>query len=168
VDETVEIEKRVRAALDALGEPFEIMPCDPEFADTAAFCEHYGVPPGNSGNTILVASKKSPKQYALCIALASTRLDVNHAVRSVMGAGRLSFATAEETIQETGMMIGGVTPFGLPEGLPVYIDGRVAELDHVVIGGGSRSSKIKIAPGALERMPNVTFVDGLATEPPRR
>jgi prolyl-tRNA editing enzyme YbaK/EbsC (Cys-tRNA(Pro) deacylase) len=162
VDETTEIEKRVRAELESLGEPFEVLPCDPEFADTAAFCERYGIPPGNSGNAILVASKKPPKKYAVCIALATTKLDVNHAVRQLMGAGRLSFASAEETRVETGMMIGGVTIFALPEGLPVYVDSRVAKLDYVILGGGSRSSKIRLAPGALERLSRVTFVDGLA------
>ena len=32
-------------ALDRLGVAYEEMECDPEFADTAAFCERYGVDP---------------------------------------------------------------------------------------------------------------------------
>ena len=36
------IESAVTSALDALGVDYQTMPCDPEFADTAAFCERYG------------------------------------------------------------------------------------------------------------------------------
>ena len=56
--------ERVLAALDASGVPYEAMPCDPAFADTAAFCERYGVPPAESANTILVATRQEPKAWA--------------------------------------------------------------------------------------------------------
>ena len=52
--------------LDALGADYEWMEIDPAFADTAQFCERYGVPEVNSGNTIIVASRREPRQY-LCM-----------------------------------------------------------------------------------------------------
>jgi prolyl-tRNA editing enzyme YbaK/EbsC (Cys-tRNA(Pro) deacylase) len=161
LSETEEIEERVRAALEALGQPYEKMVCDPDFADTAAFCERYGIPPERSANTIIVASKKEPKSYCACLVLATTRLDVNHTVARLMGMKRLSFATAEETRALTGMLMGGVTVFALPENLPLYIDSAVMEPDWIIVGGGSRSSKIRIAPSALERLPNASVVGGL-------
>ena len=97
------IERRVAAALDRLGVPYEVLPIDPAFADTAQFCAKYGVPLDRSANTIVVASKKEPKQYAACVVLATTRLDVNHAVKNLMGVARLSFASADETKAVTGM-----------------------------------------------------------------
>ena len=115
-------EARVRAALDALGADYEVLPCDPELADTHAFCAHYGISLEDSANAILVASKKEPRVFSVNLVLATTRLDVNHAVRRLMGVKRLSFATAEQTMEITGMMIGGVTPFGLPNDLPIYVD----------------------------------------------
>ncbi len=152
----------MRAALEAAGHSFEVMPCDPALADTAAFCAHYGIPPGESGNTIVVATKKEPRQYAACLVLATTRLDVNHAVRRLLGGQKLSFASGEETTALTGMMMGGVTVFGLPPALPVYIDSAVMMARSVVVGGGSRSCKIRIAPEVLRRIPNVLVVEGLA------
>jgi prolyl-tRNA editing enzyme YbaK/EbsC (Cys-tRNA(Pro) deacylase) len=86
---------------------------------------------------------------------------VNHTVARLMGMKRLSFATAEETRALTGMLMGGVTVFALPENLPLYIDSAVMEPDWIIVGGGSRSSKIKIAPSALERLPNASVVGGL-------
>src|SRR5262245_31648322 len=66
------LEDRVVAALDAIGEPYAVMECDPAFADTAAFCEKYGVAPEDSANTIVVASKKEPRRYVACVVLATT------------------------------------------------------------------------------------------------
>jgi prolyl-tRNA editing enzyme YbaK/EbsC (Cys-tRNA(Pro) deacylase) len=161
----VTIEARVRATLDALGIAYEWMPIDPDDADTARFCEKYGVPLDRSANTIIVASKREPKQYAACAVLATTRLDVNHAVRRLMGVARLSFADAEETRAITGMLIGGVTIFALPDGLPIYVDDRLLALDWLVLGGGSRAVKVRTSPEVFRRLPGVQVVPGLATAP---
>ena len=161
---TDSIDAKVTASLDALGVPYEIMTIDPDFADTARFCERYGIPLDKSANTIIVASKKEPKQYCACVVKATTKLDVNHAVRKLMNASRLSFATAEETQVLTGMMIGGVTIFALPSNLAVYADERLMALDWVILGGGSRSTKIKTSPEVFRRLPNTTIVSDLATD----
>jgi prolyl-tRNA editing enzyme YbaK/EbsC (Cys-tRNA(Pro) deacylase) len=158
------IERSVRAALDRLKARYEVLTCDPALADTAAFCAHYGVPPDQSANAILVASRKEPKKYALCLVLATTKLDVNRRVAELLGVKKLSFASAEETKAVTGMMIGGVTPFGLPEELPIYVDRRISSLGEVVVGGGSRSSKLRVGPEVFTRMPAVMVVEGLALE----
>lgn len=159
-----DIDRKVTASLDALDLPYEVMTIDPEFADTARFCERYGIPLKNSANTIVVASKKEPKQYCACVVKATTRLDVNHAVRKLMNVSRVSFATAEETKALTGMMIGGVTIFALPADVPVYVDERLMALDWLILGGGSRSTKIKTSPEVFRRLPNTTIVPNLATD----
>src|SRR5207237_5991664 len=126
----------VTATLDALGVPYEIHEIDPDFADTAAYCEKYGIPPEQSANTIIVGSKKEPKQYCACVVLATTRLDVNHAVKKLMGVSKVSFASAEETMALTGMRIGGVTVFALPPDVPLYVDERLMALAWLILGGG--------------------------------
>ena len=155
------IERRVLAALDATGEPYEVVDVDPALADTAAFCEHYGYPLETSGNCILVASKDDPPVVAACLALATTKLDVNKRVRRLLGVRKLSFAPAELTRDVTGMEIGGVTPFGLTEGLPLWIDDRVRDLDRVIVGGGSRSIKLVVTPASLQAV-GAEFVEDLA------
>jgi prolyl-tRNA editing enzyme YbaK/EbsC (Cys-tRNA(Pro) deacylase) len=147
--------------LDGLGVSYELIPIDAAFADTAAFCERYGFPADHSVNTIIVGSKKDPRQYCACLVLATTRLDVNHTVRKLMDVSRASFAAADDTVALTGMMIGGVTVFALPPELPVYIDARIMSLDYVILGGGSRSLKIKVSPEALRRLPQVSIISEL-------
>ena len=149
-------------ALESLGVEHELMDCDPDFADTAAFCERYGVAPEDSANTIVVVGKGDPKTYVACIVLATTRLDVNGAVRKRLGVKKASFASADETRELTGMLIGGVTPFGLPPDVPVWIDAAVLERPSVVVGGGSRSLKVRLAPKELTRLPGAEVVEGLA------
>ena len=142
--------------------PYEIVVIDPAYADTAAFCEKYGASLEHSRNTIIVASKKEPKQYAACLVLAPTRLDVNHTVQRLMGVSRVSFASADETMTLTGMKIGGVTLLALPADLPVYVDDR-SWSSPVILGGGSRSLKIKTSPQVFARTPNTRIVPGLGT-----
>jgi len=153
----------VVAALDALGVAHELMDCDPDFADTAQFCERYGIAPEDSANTIIVAGKGDPKRYVACVVLATTRLDVNGAVRKRLGVKKASFATADETSALTGMLIGGVTAFALPAELPIWVDSAVMARERVVLGGGSRSLKVRVAPDVLLRVPNVEVVEGLAS-----
>lgn len=148
--------------LDRLGAVFEILPCEPEFADTAAFCVRYGIDPADSANTILVGSKRPSGHVSACVALATTRLDVNRTVRDVMGVKKLSFASPEVTLEVSGMEIGGVTAFGLPSAVPVLVDSAVLDRPSVVLGGGNRTSKLRLAPDQLLRIPTVRVVPGLA------
>jgi prolyl-tRNA editing enzyme YbaK/EbsC (Cys-tRNA(Pro) deacylase) len=67
-------------------------------------------------------------------------------------------------VRVTGMRVGGVTPFALPAELPIYVDETVMGLDYVILGGGGRSSKVRIAPAELRKVPNVSVVPGLAAE----
>ena len=159
-----DIEATVIAALERYGVPYEMIEIDPAFADTAQFCEKYGFPAEQSANTIIVATKKEPKQYSASVVRATARLDVNHCVKQLMGNTRVSFAPSEETAALTGMMIGGVTALALPEGIPVFIDPGLMSLDYIILGGGSRSKKVKVAPQVLERIPGAQVIDGLVTE----
>jgi len=144
-----------------LGLPHEVIEIDPALADTALFCEHYGFPMEQSGNTIIVASKKEPKVFVACVVLATARLDVNKRVRKLMGVSKASFASAEEMKELTGMEIGGVTPFSLPEELQLYVDSRIMELDWVILGGGGRDHKFKISPEVFHQL-GAEIIENLA------
>jgi prolyl-tRNA editing enzyme YbaK/EbsC (Cys-tRNA(Pro) deacylase) len=100
--------------------------------------------------------------YAACVVLATTRLDVNRTVRQRLGVRKASFAPSEETRALTGMEIGGVTVFGLPTDLPIWIDARVMDRERIVLGGGNRSSKVIAPPEILLRLPRAEVVEGLA------
>jgi prolyl-tRNA editing enzyme YbaK/EbsC (Cys-tRNA(Pro) deacylase) len=149
-DESIDpIARRAIGAVEGTGLAHEVVHIDPAFADTAAFCAEYGYSPEVSANCLLVASRDEVPVVAACLVLATTRLDVNRRVRRLMEVRKLSFASAELTLERTGMQIGGVTPFGLDPGIPLYVDERIALLDRIIVGGGSRSVKLLIPPAAL-------------------
>src|SRR5207247_9297809 len=104
-------EEIVAAAVAKLGVPYELIPIDPAFADTAAFCEKYGYPVERSCNTIIVASKKEHTKFVACVVLAHTRLDVNKRATKLMGVSKASLASAEGMASLSGMNLRGVTPY---------------------------------------------------------
>lgn len=137
----------------------EELPCDSDFADTASFCEKYGFSLEQSANTIIVMSKKvDPVKYAVCVVLASTRLDVNKKVTKLLGVKRASFADAEMTKRLTDMEIGGVVAVGIDD-LSIFIDEHVLRQKKIIMGGGNRTSKIVLQPDELRKLQNVSVVD---------
>jgi prolyl-tRNA editing enzyme YbaK/EbsC (Cys-tRNA(Pro) deacylase) len=159
---TDDLKRTVIDALIALSANFETMDCDPDLADTALFCEHYNIPLDQSANAIMLASKRPQGVNAVCLVLATHRLDVNGAARREMDVKKVSFASPEVTADATGMVMGGVTPFGLPDGIQVLVDGDVMAKRWVIVGGGSRDMKIKVDPEVFGRMPNGRVVEDLA------
>ena len=100
---------------------------DPELADTAAFCERYGVTPAESANCVVVTGRRDGEpRYAACVVLATTRADVNGLARRELDVRKASFAPMDVAVAETGMEYGGITPIGLPAGWPVLVDAAVA------------------------------------------
>ena len=157
------IEAAVRQRVDGLATPgVDIVDCDPELADTAAFCAAYGYALEDSANAIVVIGKSDPPRFALCVVLANTRLDVNKAVRARLGSRKASFAPADATTALTGMTIGGVTPFAVPHDLPIWVDAAVVQRERIVVGGGSRRCKVVGPPAMLLELAGVEVVDGLA------
>lgn len=148
--------------LRQLGVDHEIVPCDPALADTAEFCAAYGYSPDDSANTIIVVGKGETPKPVACVVLATTRLDVNGVVRRRLGVRKASFASAEETMLLTGMELGGVTVFALPDGLPIWIDAAVMARRRIILGGGSRSIKVLTPPSTLSMLDNATVVDDLS------
>ena len=152
----------VLAAAAATGHPYTVVACDPDLADTAAFCEAYGYGLDQSANAIVVVGKSDPRVYVACLVLADTRLDVNGVVRRRLGVKKASFASGDETVELTGMLIGGVTPYGLPADLPIWIDERIMALPDVIVGGGSRDRKLLVPPQSLASLPGAEVVPDLA------
>jgi len=140
----------------------QVAAIDPALADTAAFCERYGVPPEESANCVVIAAKRGGEtSYAACMVAATTRADVNGLVRRHLGARKASFGSVETVTSLTAMEYGGITPIGLPAGWPVLVDAAVAKLGSIVIGSGIRGSKLWLPGRVLAELPDAEVLDGL-------
>jgi len=135
---------------------------DPELADTAAFCERYGVRLDRSANcVVLVARREGRSWFAACVVLATTRADVNGLAKKHLGASKISFAAMDAATAASEMESGGITPLGLPADWPILVDAAVAAADRVVIGSGVRRSKISLPGAALAQLPNAVVLTAL-------
>ena len=94
------IERRVRAALDELGiAGREWIDLDPQYGDTADFCQQYGYDLPHCANTIIVASKRGLAAFCAGIVRGCDRLGVNRRVRGLMGVSRASFASGRRPVK---------------------------------------------------------------------
>jgi len=136
---------------------------DPALADTAAFCERYGVAPEESVNCVVIAGRRGGEtSYAACMVAATTRSDVNGVVRRHLDVRKASFGPVDVVTSLTGMEYGGITPIGLPPGWPVLVDAAVAKLGvDVVIGSGIRGSKLWLPGRLLAEVPGADVLPGL-------
>ena len=66
-------------------------------------------------------------------------------------AKTMSFHVGDEVESLTGHPIGGVCPFGLKEGIKVYLDESLERFDHVYPACGSPNSAIKLTIPELEK-----------------
>jgi prolyl-tRNA editing enzyme YbaK/EbsC (Cys-tRNA(Pro) deacylase) len=152
----------VAAALPSLAGPAWVAEIDDDLADTAAFTEAYAVPLEASANCVVVAARRAGQtSLVACVVLATTRADVNGLVRRHLGARKASFAPQDVAVAETGMAYGGITPVGLPDGLPVLVDAAVASAGFVVVGSGTRGSKLAVDGSVLAALPGAEVLDGL-------
>ena len=65
-------------------------------------------------------------------------------------------ATAD---RHSGYQVGGTSPFGTRQPMPVYVERSILALDRIFINGGSRGFLVEIAPADLERVLTPTAVE---------
>ncbi len=136
---------------------------DPQWADTATFVEHYGRDLlERSANCVVVGGKRGgDTTLVACVALSTTRVDVNGVVRRHLGARKASFAPMDTATGETGMEYGGITPVGLPADWPVLVDAAVVDVPYVLVGSGRRRGKLLVPGKAFGELPGAVVLEGL-------
>ena len=136
---------------------------DPALADTAALCEAYDLPVESCANCVIVTGRRGETtRHVACMALATTKVDVNTTVRKRLDARKASFATMDFAVQNSGMEFGGITPVGLPDDWPVWVDRAVSTAGWVCIGSGVRGSKLVLPADGLLQLPGAEVVEALA------
>ncbi|GAA2728027.1 YbaK/EbsC family protein [Cellulomonas aerilata] len=144
---------------------------DPDLADTAALTAAYGLPLSTSANCVVVSGKRAGEErIAACVVLATTRADVNNAVKRLLDVRKASFLSTDRATAESAMEYGGITPVGLPQEWRVLVDSRVVvagqdAVGHpaVIVGSGVRGSKLSLPGAVLGHLPGAEVVTDLAT-----
>jgi len=157
----------VLAALKSVGLEREVgvVEIDPDLSDTAATEAEYDLTPETLANCVIVTGKREGKErIAACVVPSTTRADINNLVKKRLDVRKASFMPREQAVETTGMEFGAITPVGLPNGWPIYVDARIATTPLLIVGSGIRKSKLLI-PGALfDKLPGVEIVEDLGRE----
>ena len=120
----------VRAWLDEHAPDFELIEVETSTATVSEAAEALGVQPAQIAKSLAV---RAGEQVFLLVTSGIARLD-NSKSKAEFGA-RPRMLGAEDTLAVTGHPVGGVCPFDLPVGLPVYLDVSLQPLGIVYPAG---------------------------------
>ena len=121
---------------------------------TVATAAAHGVTEGQIAKTL--AFHLADGRDILVVAAGDVRIDHGKFKRT-FGKGKM--LAADDVVRLTGHPVGGVCPFGLATGLPVYCDVSLKAFDEVVPAAGSINSALRISPARLAQLVNAEWVD---------
>ena len=132
--------ERVRAFFAAHGLADRVMAFDVSSATVKLAAQAVGVPGARIAKTLSLAQ---PDGCALIVAAGDAKID-NTRYKAVFHT-KARMLSAEEALAATGYAVGGVCPFALPDGVPVYLDVSLRRFDTVYPAAGSANSAVPLS-----------------------
>ena len=77
----------------------------------------------------------------------------------VIGRKAVSMCDPKTAQRHSGYMVGGTSPFGTRERIPVYAERSVLALDRIYINGGARGFLVELDPREAIRVLNPVLLD---------
>ena len=131
-----------------------VIETDASTATVALAAEAHGVAPGQIAKTLAL---RIADRVVLLVTRGDARLD-NKKTKAAFG-GRPRMLGPDEVLAVTSHPVGGVTPFGLPEKLPIYIDVSLRIYDEVIPAGGSTHASVRLTVTRLVELTHGEWVD---------
>jgi len=141
--------ERVKAYFDARGMLSRVWELDVSTASVALAAEALDVRPARIAKTL---SFRMGDGCVLVVAAGDARVD-NRRFRERFGV-KARMLAPDEVERMTGSAVGGVCPFALPEGVPVYLDRSLCRFATVFPACGSENSAIELSCNELFRYSN--------------
>jgi Cys-tRNA(Pro)/Cys-tRNA(Cys) deacylase len=85
------------------------------------------------------------RNYCLALLPGDRQLDLKQ-LAQVFAVKRAMMADTATAERLTGYRVGGISPFGTKQGLPVVMEKRIREYAEVLINAGQRGVMLKMAP----------------------
>lgn len=135
---------------------FTVSSATVELAAQALRCE-----PGRIAKSLSVLLKEGP---AIIVVMGTARLD-NRKFKDRFHQ-KAAFIPGAELEQLVGHPQGGVCPFALPEGVPVYLDESLRAFDPVYPAAGAPNNAVELHLDELEHLTGGQWVDVCKTPEP--
>lgn len=104
---------------------------------------------------IVEIDKKKP--YCIVLPVAET-INLNALIDLFKGK-RANLMNAEKLKKLTGFVPGGTSPIGIDQLMPVVIDSKLKDKEHIFVNGGSQGKIVKISPHILQEITRAIFVN---------
>ncbi|MBD5559151.1 MAG: YbaK/EbsC family protein [Clostridia bacterium] len=137
--------EQARAHLARFGADGRIVELDQSSATVEKAAAALGVEPARIAKTIAVQTKAGP---AVIVDAGDARIN-NRAFKDFFGE-KLRMIPGEKTESLVGHPPGGVCPFGVAEGVRIYLDESLRRFETVYPACGSQNSAIGLSPAELE------------------
>lgn len=145
---------RVQAFFDAHNTGLQVIEPDGDTATVQAAAATLGVEPDQIAKTLAI---RAGGEVLLLVMSGESRLD-NARFRRQFGS-KPRMLPAGEALEITGQPVGGVSPFGHINPVPVYCDESLRKFDIVYPAAGSPTSAVRITPSQLAGLTAATWVD---------
>ena len=136
--------------------PFEVVKYDHEEKGAEFASKASGFPLERTVKTLVV--DLGERQYTLVLMPGDKQLSMRRLaeIRRVKRAAMADTRTAERI---TGYLVGGISPFGTRQKLPVVIEESILKFEEILINAGQRGTMLKIAPGIIRTTLACTVAD---------
>ncbi len=138
-----------RHGLEGAYREFDVSSATVDLAAQAIGCE-----PGRIAKSLSVSVNDAP---LILVVMGTARLD-NRKFKEAFHA-KARFIKPEDLEAQVGHPMGGVCPFALPEGVPVYLDESLRSFDPVYPAAGAPNNAAKVTLAELERVTGGVWVD---------
>ena len=142
---------RVRAYFRQFGMEARILEFDVSSATVELAAAALHVEPGRIAKTLSFMVGEQP---ILIVAAGDARID-NGKYKAQFGK-KAKMLTPDEAAGLVGHAVGGVCPFGINDGVQVYLDGSLRRFETVYPACGSSNSAIELTIGELEKYSGCT------------
>ena len=85
------------------------------------------------------------KKYALVLMPGDRQLSMKHLAKAC-GIKRAAMADTRTAERLTGYLVGGISPLGTKQKLPVVMEADILMFDKILINAGQRGTMLKMAP----------------------
>lgn len=104
-------------------------------------------------------------RLVLAVVPVTSELDLKRLAAAVDGR-RAEMAVPADAERATGYVVGGISPLGTRQSLPVVVDAAALELESLFVSAGRRGLQVELAPTDLVRLVNAK-VARVARDAPR-
>jgi len=153
--------RHVASCLDTAGHPHGVIALDATARSAEEAAAALGVETGAIVKTLLFTTG-DPETPVIALVAGDRQCDVKALAKCVGGTGECKRPDADRVKAATGYAIGGVSPIGLPAGLPVFIDASLFRFPVVWAAAGHPHCVFQAAPADLKSLAFATFSESIS------